>query len=146
MKLAGMPLTLLGFPAESITNRQFASSDLASIDRVFLPEALGALLDEPPVETRQFIEDDNRSAIVPDPIATVDGREFYLSVKGVGSTVDPYSWRALDRAYAAELADDRDVRERLQRSRPEATDRIVSGELWLRGSPYGGQGIEHAKT
>jgi hypothetical protein len=146
VKLAGMPLTLLGFPAESITNRQFASSDLASIDRVFLPEALGALLDEPPVETRQFIEDDNRSAIVPDPIATVDGREFYLSVKGVGSTVDPYSWRALDRAYAAELADDRDVRERLQRSRPEATDRIVSGELWLRGSPYGGQGIEHAKT
>jgi hypothetical protein len=146
MRLAGMPLTLLAYPAESITNRQFSGSDLASLDRIYLPPALESLMEAPPAESREFIEDDNRSAIVPEPIATLDGQPFYLSVKGVGSTVDPYSWRALDRAYAAELADDPGVRQKLQRSRPEGTDRILTGELWLRGSPYGGQGLEHAST
>jgi hypothetical protein len=141
-----MPLTLLGYPAESVTNRQFVGTDLAALDRVYLPEALVALMDEPPAETREFIEDDNRTAIAAEPVATIEGREFFLSVKGVGSSVDPYSWRALDRAYAAELADDPTVRERLQRSPPAATDRMLTGELWLRGSPYGGQGLEHATT
>jgi hypothetical protein len=145
-RLAGHPLTLLGYPAEFRTNAQFLDRDLATWDRIYLPPALAGLMDEEPVETREFVEDDNRSAVAPIPVAQIDGQDFFLSVKGVGSAYDPYSWRALDRAYAAELSDDPDVRRRLQATRPEATDRILTGELWLRGSPYGGQGLEHALT
>jgi hypothetical protein len=139
-------VTLHGFPTETITNRQFASSDLAHWDRYYLPASVAPLVEERPLETREFVEDDNRSAILPEPVASLDGHEWFLSVKGIGSSVDPYSWRSLDRAYAAELSDDPTVRRLLQASRPEATDRMMTGELWLRGSPYGGQGLEHATT
>jgi hypothetical protein len=144
MKLAGAPLELSGYRCETLTNHQFRGLDLARLELLYLPPPLTALMEEPPIETREFIEDDNRGAILPDPIATLDGQEFYLSVKGVGSTVDPYSWRPLDRSHAAQLSDDPDVRERLQPGAETASDRIITGELWLRGSPYGGQGWEHA--
>ena len=146
MRLGGLPLELAGYRAESLVNRQFQGFDLAPLDRFYLPRALMPLMDEPPLETREFIEDDNRGAVGPDPVATLDGLEFYLSVKGVGSTVDPYSWRPLDRAFAAELTRDTTVREKLAREAPDRSDRIITGELWLRGSPYGGQGMEHART
>jgi hypothetical protein len=116
------------------------------MDLVYLPRSLAALTDEAPIETRDFVEDDNRGAVEPKPIATLDGEEFYLSVKGIGSTIDPYSWQRLDRQYAAELTGDATVRERLQRTPPDGDDRMITGELWLRGSPYGGQGLEHATT
>ncbi|MCI4324620.1 MAG: hypothetical protein L3K00_01860 [Thermoplasmata archaeon] len=146
IRLEGLPLTLLGFPAETITNRRFPDPALCRWDRIFLSPAMAPLLEDSPVETLEFLEDDNRSAILPDPVATLDGHPMYLSVKGVGSPVDPYSWRALDRAYAAELSDLPEVRGRLQASPPLASDRIFTGEAWLRGSPYGGQGLEHATT
>jgi hypothetical protein len=141
-----MPLALAAYPAESVTNRHFQGHDLARLDRFYLPSALRSLLAEPALETEEFLEDDNRGAVAPEPSATLDGLPFYLSVKGIGSTVDPYSWRPLDRAYAAELTDDLAVREKLQQQPPDRSDRIITGELWLRGSPYGGQGMEHART
>ncbi|MGP8135995.1 MAG: hypothetical protein ACLQD8_07765, partial [Thermoplasmata archaeon] len=107
---------------------------------------LAPLLDEAPIETREFVEDDNRGAVSRDPVATLDGRAFYLSVKGVGSTVDPYSTRPLDRATASSLTDDPDLGERLRRPPSDPEPRMITGELWLRGSPYGGQGLEHAMT
>ncbi|MGC2789284.1 MAG: hypothetical protein WA547_04425 [Thermoplasmata archaeon] len=146
MKLAGLPLELAGYRGESITNRQFVEFDLTRMDRYYLPRALTTLVDQPPTEWWEFIEDDNRGAVSPHSIATLDGKEFFLSVKGVGSTLDPYSWRSLDRAYAAELTGEPAVRERLQREPANGSDRIITGELWLRGSPYGGQGLEHART
>ena len=146
MRLVGQPLELTGYRAETVTNRQFRTLAPARLDRCYLPRPLVPLMDEPPQETLGFLEDDNRGAVLPDPVATLDGLEFYLSVKGVGSSVDPYSWRPLDRGYAAELAQDAGVREKLGNTPPERTDRIITGELWLRGSPYGGQGLEHAAT
>lgn len=146
MKLAGMPLELRAHPATSRTNRRFAAHNLRRLDVVYLPRALSQLLPEPPLAVEQFIEDDNRGAIRPDPIVTLDGLEFYLSVKGVGSAVDPYSWRPLDRWYGAELTTDTEVQRTLRAEPPARTDRLITGELWLRGSPYGGQGLEHATT
>ncbi|MGA7846064.1 MAG: hypothetical protein WCB18_03120 [Thermoplasmata archaeon] len=141
-----MPLELAAYPAECIRNRHFQQFDIVQLERFYLPRALTALLEEAPVETREFIEDDNRGAILPNSIVTLDGTEFFLSVKGVGSTIDPYSWRTLDRAYAAELSDDPAIQARLHRDPAEASDRIITGEVWLRGSPYGGQGLDHATT
>ncbi len=144
MTLAGLPVDLAKYSAETVTNRQFAGVIPRGLDAVFLPDALRPLLDEPPVEVLRFVEDDNRTAILPEPVATLDGQPFYLSVKGIGAAVAPYSWRALDRELAAEVAHRPDVAARLRRNRPGAVDRVITGELWLRGSPYGGQGVEHA--
>lgn len=146
MRLTGLPLELASYPARAVTSSRFASLRTPLRDEYFLPRALMPLVDGPPAEVRAFIEDDNRGAILPEPIATIDGDAFYLSVKGVGASVAPYSWRPLDRRYAAELAHDRRARERLERSASDGSDRIITGELWLRGSPYGGQGWEHAAT
>jgi hypothetical protein len=145
-RLTGLPLRLMEYPAETVTNRRFAGTEISRLDRFYLPPALTTLYDPDPLATREFIEDDNRAAILPDPIATLDGREFFLSVKGVGSTIDPYSWKPLDRSYASELVSDPDVGARLQRAPTDSPDRIITGELWLRGSPYGGQGWEHASA
>lgn len=141
-----MPLELAAYPCSTITNARFRNLNLPQLDRFYLPRAMTDLMDGPPVETSEFIEDDNRGAILPESVATLDGTEFYLSVKGVGSTVDPYSWRRLDRAYAAELSEDPAVRERLRRHPATESDRMITGEVWLRGSPYGGQGLDHATT
>jgi hypothetical protein len=146
MRLTGVPVELDAYRAEGITHRQFQAFDLSGLDFVYLPSSLAPLADEPPVGRREFVEDDNRGAVSREPVATLDGREFFLSVKGIGSTVDPYSTHPLDRAHAAELTDDPDLRERLLRPPADPEPRMITGELWLRGSPYGGQGLEHART
>jgi hypothetical protein len=149
MRLTGTPLTLAAYPAETINNPRFENLDLSALDRFYLAPALTGLVDRDPVATPGFLEDDNRGAVSPEPVATLDGTEFFLSVKGVGSTVDPYARRPLDSAAALELTEDAGVRERLTHPRvarvPGEADRVITGELWLRGSPYGGQGLEHAE-
>jgi hypothetical protein len=146
VRLLGFPLMLHSYPSETRTNRQFATLELSRLDTFFLPDSLKDLTDTPPRESTEFIEDDNRGAILPEPISTLDGQAFYLSVKGIGSTVDPFSWRVLDRIYASELVEDGRLRSRLRSSPTGGSDRLITGELWLRGSPYGGQGLEHAAT
>jgi hypothetical protein len=150
VRLSGLPLPLAAYPAETLTSSQFRKIPIPGLDRFYLPNALRPLVEREPIEVQSFIEDDNRGAILPDSVAVLDGTEFFLSVKGIGSPVDPYSWRPLDRTYAAELTQDVEVRRRLLATTgiggDRDTPRIISGELWLRGSPYGGQGLEHAMT
>jgi hypothetical protein len=144
--LLGPKLTLGAYPADTITNRRFAGVDLGRLDRFYLPAALAGLVDRAPEELAEFVEDDNRSAISPEPLATLDGDPFYLSVKGIGSAVQPFAHAPLDRTSAAMAAGDSDLRRRLSAAPATETDRIITGEIWLRGSPYGGQGLPHART
>ncbi len=150
MRLTGTPVHLVSYAARTVTNRRFGGADLSALDRCFLPPAMTGLTDEPPGATREFVEDDNRSAVSPESVARYGGVDYHLSVKGIGSTVDPFSSRPLDRPLVVTLTTDPDVRRRLERP-PVPTpageaDRLVTGELWLRGSPYGGQGLAHAET
>ena len=144
-----MPLRLAEYPARTTTNRRFQRFDLSSLDRFYLPPALTGFVDEAPVAVRSFLEDDNRGAIAPEPLASLDGTAFYLSVKGIGSVVDPFASVPLDRSSVERLTEDPDVRRRLASpsvpSNLEDADRFLTGEVWLRGSPYGGQGLEHAQ-
>jgi hypothetical protein len=148
VRLDGVPIRLAEYRARTTDNPQFDGFDLGALDRFFLPPAMTGLFDEPPLGLRSFLEDDNRGAVSPEPIATLDGTAFYLSVKGVGSAVDPFASVPLDRASVERLTDDPDVRQRLERPavprRDEELERYITGEVWLRGSPYGGQGLEHA--
>ena len=146
MRLNGLPVSLSSFPAETISSARFREFPLPELDRVFLPSLVASLMDTLPLATQEFIEDDNRGAILPDPIATLDAVPFYLSVKGIGSAIAPFSMARLDRELAAELSGDATLRDRFGRRRPQETDRMITGELWLRGSPYGGQGLQHAET
>ncbi len=144
--LPGLPLPLRSYAAQTRTNRRFDGFDLSDWDRYYLPPALWNLTDDPVREHLTAIEDDNRSAIVPAPVLTLDGVPFYLSVKGVGSALDPFSGRRLDATYASELSAEPEVRRRLGLERHDALGGMITGELWLRGSPYGGQGWPHART
>ena len=148
MRLPGTPLTLAEYPALTTTNPQFIGMDLSALDRMYLPPALTGLLDEDPLKLTTFIEDDNRGAVTADPVATIDGIRYHLSVKGIGSAVDPFSSRPLDASTALQLSGDPAVQAGLSHPRIQLpageTDRVITGELWLRGSPYGGQGLEHA--
>ncbi len=143
-RLRGTPLTLLGYPAEGRVNPQFLGIVPESFARVYVPPGLAPLLRESPVERGEFLEDDNRGAVRPDPIATLDGVPYYLSVKGVGSAFDPFADRPLDLATVLELTEDAETRRRLSAAPTGAPARFITGELWLRGSPYGGQGLGHA--
>jgi len=144
-RLLGPPIQLQEYAAVTITNRQFAGEELSSWDRCFLPPSMAALIDQPALATRDFVEDDNRSAIDPVPAATLDGLPFFLSVKGIGSAIDPFAHRPLDGPHAAELSADPEARDRLARA-SAVPGGLITGELWLRGSPYGGQGLPHALT
>jgi hypothetical protein len=146
MRLLGTPVRLLAYPCDSIPNARLAALGVPRLGRFYLPETQASLMDGDPPEPREFLEDDNRGAVSADPFVTLDGRPFHLSIKGIGSTVDPYSPRTLDVESALGIVSDPDVRARLQRSRSMSPGRLITGELWLRGSPYGGQGIEHART
>ncbi len=145
-RLPGTPLWLDAYPAETITNRQFAEHPLPGWDRLFLPPSLAGLMDRPSVGRLEFIEDDNRGAILPEPAVTLDGTAFYLSVKGVGSTVLPFAMDRLDRDAVRPLVRSESTRARLGSAAPGASERMITGELWLRGSPYGGQGLLHAQS
>ncbi len=130
---------------ERITNSQFSQFDSKELSAVYLPDTMAALLDVKPFEVGQFVEDDNRGAISPSPVATIDGLDFHLSVKGIGSTTAPFSYQLLDREYLSSLVGDLKLRSRIRES-GSGVSRFITGELWLRGSPYGGQGVEHAST
>jgi len=149
VRLTGMPLRLAEYPATTTTNRRFQHFELAALDRFYLPLAQTGFVDEAPRSVRTFVEDDNRGAISPEPVASLDGTAFHLSVKGIGSTIDPFASELLDRASVERLTDDPDVRRRLASPSvapgPDDVGRYLTGEVWLRGSPYGGQGLEHAE-
>ena len=75
----------------------------------------------------------------------MDGTDFYLSIKGVGSTTSPFSHQLLGKTEICSLLKDSTLKERIVNS-GEIAPRYLTGELWLRGSPYGGQGLQHATT
>jgi len=149
LRLAGTPVHLAEYPGRTTTNCRFAQHDLSALDRFFLPVSLTGFVDEPTLGIRAFLEDDHRGAVSPDPVATLDGTDFHLSVKGIGSTVEPFVARPLEASALDRLTDDPELRRRLAQPScgrsPADPPRYITGEVWLRGSPYGGQGLEHAR-
>lgn len=146
MKLKGLPLSLESYDAlRVLTNRQFQDFKMDGFEKLYLPESMRPFADSNPLETKEFLVDDNRGAVSLTPSLTIDGTDFYLSIKGVGSTTDPFSHRTLGKAEIGSVLKDPELRERIVNSEGLAP-RYITGELWLRGSPYGGQGLQHATT
>jgi hypothetical protein len=146
MKLKGSPLNLDVYEtSEVLTNKHFQHYQLPDFERLYLPPSMRPFLNLKPLETKEFIADDNRGAISAFPSLKIDGTDFYLSVKGVGSPTHPFSRQLLGKAEICATLRDPFLRERIVAGE-ELAPRYLTGELWLRGSPYGGQGLEHATT
>ena len=145
MKVLGKELYLYPhIPSYVIKNRNFSSHNFNGIEQFYLPESLIHILDNNTGSPVKFIEDDNRGAIREEPVCNIDKTDFFLSIKGVGSTVDPYSLEPLNRFNIGALTNNPEFRSKIENSQYHG-NRYITGETWLRGSPYGGQGLELAK-
>jgi hypothetical protein len=118
---------------------------MPEFERIYLPESMRPFTDLSPSGAKEFVIDDNRGAVSTTPSLKLDGTDFYLSVKGIGSTTNPFSRQLLGKAEICSLLKDTRLKDRIVRSEGKAP-RYLTGELWLRGSPYGGQGLQHATT
>jgi hypothetical protein len=146
MKLKGQPLDLDVYETSKVlTNKHFQDFKMDEFDRVYLPECMRPFANLIPAGTKAFIADDNRGAVSALPCLELDGTDFYLSVKGIGSTTNPFSQQHLGKAEICNLLKSAGLIDRIVNS-GEKAPRYITGELWLRGSPYGGQGLEHATT
>jgi hypothetical protein len=146
MQLKGSPIRLNTYQApKTLTNRHFQGFKMEAFERLYLPDSMKPLTDLQPMGTETFVADDNRGAVTISPTLSIDGTDFYLSVKGIGSTTNPFSHQLLAKNEVCNLLGDPKLKERIINS-AETAPRYLTGELWLRGSPYGGQGLEHAST
>lgn len=144
MDMKGKPLELYRFEVKSaITNGHFRKIKVPDIRYLYLPKSMTHFLDDIPVDSVKFIEDDNRGAISQSLSVDLGSTKFYLSVKGIGSTAHPFSRRLFDIGDIYTISGIRQVEGNRSFS-PDISPRFITGELWLRGSPYGGQGLEHA--
>jgi hypothetical protein len=146
MKLKGLPINLdIYETSEILTNKYFQEFKMPDFERIYLPESMRPFTDLSPLGTKEFVTDDNRGAVSTSPSLKMDGTDFYLSVKGIGSTTNPFSQQLFGKAEICNLLKDSRLKDRIVNSEGVAP-RYLTGELWLRGSPYGGQGLQHATT
>ncbi len=146
LKMKGLPLVLNTYEApEVLTNKHFQKFTMPEFERIYLPESMGPFTNLNPLGEKEFLVDDNRGAVSNSPAMTMDGTEFYLSVKGIGSTASPFSHQLFGTTEICNMLKDSKLKERIASSEGKVP-RYITGELWLRGSPYGGQGLQHATT
>jgi hypothetical protein len=146
MKLKGSPIKLNLYEAsEVLTNKHFKEMSLPEFDRIVLPQSMTPFMAQEPLGVEDFLRDDNRGAVCSEPCLNIDGADFYQSAKGIGSSTNPFSRQVLGKAEICSLIDNDRLKQKIV-DLPEVEPRFITGELWLRGSPYGGQGLEHAET
>jgi hypothetical protein len=146
LNLKGLPLSLNAYEApEILTNKYFQDFRMPEFDRIYLPESMMPFTGQNSSGMKEFLVDDNRGAVSNSPALTIDGTEYYLSVKGIGSTANPFSHQLFGKTEICNVLKDDGLKERIVSSEGKSP-RYITGELWLRGSPYGGQGLEHATT
>ena len=147
IKLRGMPITLNAYDgAGTISNKHFQSFQMPEFERIYLPDSMKPFTDADPLGTKELLIDDNRSAVSREPYVTIDGVDFYFSVKGIGSTTSPFSRQLLKKEEICSLVESSALRSRITNAKEEEMKlpRYLTGELWSRGCPYGSQGLEFA--
>jgi len=148
IELRGMPIELNVYEgAGTTTNKYFRSFKMPEFEKVYLPESVRPFTEADPIGVRELLIDDNRSAVSREPYLTIDGTDFYFSVKGIGSTTSPFSRQLFRKEEICSLLGrDSGVKDRImnQREKEMKFPRYLTGELWSRGCPYGSQGLEFA--
>src|SRR5712692_10192276 len=147
ISLRGMPVNLNVYDGSAtITNKYFKGFQMSDFERVYLPDSVKPFSDVDPIGTKEFLIDDNRSAVGRQPYMTIDGTDFYFSVKGIGSTTSPFSRQLFKREEICSLLKSNSIKDRIMNVKEKETKlpRYLTGELWSRGCPYGSQGLEFA--
>ena len=119
---------------------------MPDFEKIYLPDSVRPFSDVDPIGTKEFLIDDNRSAVARQPYMTIDGIDFYFSVKGIGSTTSPFSRQLLKKEEVCSLIKSGLTKERIMNAKEKETKfpRYLTSELWSRGCPYGSQGLEFA--
>jgi hypothetical protein len=145
MRLHGHPITLNAYKSPMIqTNKYFQPFDLPDFEKVYLPESVMPFTDLSSVGQKEFIVDDNRSAVTRDPVLQLDGLDFYQNVKGIGSTTGPFSRQPLKKTDITSFLKNSITKNKIMRAAEIPRQRYFTGEMWSRGSPYGIQGLDYA--
>ena len=145
IKLRGMPIELNVYEsAGAITNKYFQSFKMLEFERLYLPDSLKPFTKADPIGSKELLIDDNRSAVSREPYMTIDGIDFYFSVKGIGSTTSPFSRQLFKKDEICSLLKNNGARARIMDAKEMKFPRYLTGELWSRGCPYGSQGLEFA--
>ncbi len=144
--LRGVPINLNVYEgAGTITNKHFRSFQMPDFEKIYLPDSAKPFSILEAMGTKEFLIDDNRSGVTKRPCATIDGTDFYFSVKGIGSTTSPFSRQLFTKEEVCGLLKSGSVRDRIMEAKgSEKFPRYLTGELWSRGCPYGSQGLEFA--
>lgn len=146
ISLRGVPINLDVYQGVgTITNKYFQKYRIPDFENIYLPDSVRAFWDVDPLGRRELLIDDNRSAVSRDPSMTIDGVDFYFSVKGIGSTTSPFSRQLFRKGEIGSLLKNSRITARIMDAREkEKFPRYLTGELWSRGCPYGSQGLEFA--
>ncbi len=147
IELRGVPINLNVYEgAGATTSRFFRSFQLPDFERIYLPDSVKPFSDADPIGTKELLIDDNRSAVSSRAYATIDGTNFYFSVKGIGSTTSPFSRQLFKKEEICSLLKDGRIKDRIMNAKEKEMrfPRYLTGELWSRGCPYGAQGLEFA--
>ncbi len=145
IKLRGMPISLNVYDgAGTKTSKYFKSFDMPEFEKIYLPDSVEPFTEMDPIGTKELLIDDNRSAVSRLPYLTIDGTDFYFSVKGIGSTTSPFSRQLFKNEEICSLVKSNSIKHRIMNAREEKSPRYLTGELWSRGCPYGSQGLEFA--
>lgn len=146
IKLRGMPISLNAYDgAGTITNEYFKSFQMPEFEKIYLPDSIVPFTDTDPVGAKELLIDDNRSAVSREPYMSIDGTDFYFSVKGIGSTTSPFSRQLFRNEEICSLLKSNGIKDRIMNvKQKEKFPRYLTGELWSRGCPYGSQGLEFA--
>ncbi len=143
LKVKGTPISLNAYESFKIRRNKHFPEPMPDFDHFYLPDSMKDLSIIPPLCRKEFVVDDNRSAVYPNKSVSIDGVDFYLSVKGIGSTTNPFSRQLLKKDEVACLITDSDMRNKVMSS-DASVHRYLTGEMWSRGSPYGVQGLQYA--
>ena len=147
IELRGMPISLNVYDgAGTITNKYFKSFQMPEFEKIYLPDSVKPFTDMDPKGTKELLIDDNRSAVGRLPYMTIDGTDFYFSVKGIGSTTSPFSRQLFKNEEICSLLKSNSIKDRIMNAKEKEMKlpRYLTGELWSRGCPYGSQGLEFA--
>ena len=147
IKLRGVPITLSAYDgAGTITNNYFKNFQMPEFEKIYLPDSVKPFTNTSPVGKKELLIDDNRSAVSREPYMTIDGVDFYFSVKGIGSTTSPFSRQLFRKEEICSLLKSSTIRQRIMNVKEKEMKfpRYLTGELWSRGCPYGSQGLEFA--
>src|SRR5260370_42252817 len=119
---------------------------MPDFESIYLHDSVSLFSDVNPIGAKELLIDDNRSAVGRQPYMTIDGTDFYFSVKGIGSTTSPFSRQLFRKEEICSLLKCGITKERITNVREKEMKfpRYLTGELWSRGCPYGSQGLEFA--